>query len=203
MPVSRASSGLLLVGAGGHARGIVEALALSGHQISAYVDPRRSTWCGARWLTDDADGEISEFSEFVMGVGGDRLEALRQRHDLFVRFHDRVNARVVCHPDAKVSASAQVDPGATILTGAIVCPGARIGRGAIINTAAIIEHDTIIGEGAHVAPGAIVLGGAQIGAMALVGAGSVVLPGAFVAENALVKSLSRFPYGPDREGRAG
>lgn len=186
---------VVLVGAGGHAKGVVEALELSGRPVVIYVDPIRANWLKAAHQIDDAAVEPSA-GALAMGVGGVAPDALKSRLALLARYLDRgFDAPPVIHPMAVVSGKAHLAPGVIALAGAVIQPDARVGRGALINTGAIVEHDSVIGEGAHIGPGAVVLGGVTIGACCMIGAGAVVLPGAAVPAMTTVAAASRFVGG--------
>lgn len=185
---------LLLVGAGGHAKAIVEALKANGKTITAYADPQPRDWIDARHVPDDDTARALPKGEVVIGLGGMTGDDLARRLALLETYLDEGwTAGPVVHPSAIVSETADLGAGAIVLAGALVQPGARIGRGAIVNTGAIVEHDSAIGDGAHVGPGAIVLGGCSIGATAMIGAGAAVLPLADIAAGALVPAQSRYP----------
>ena len=92
----------------------------------------------------------------------------------------------VIHPDAILSGSAVVDPGAFVAAGAIIIAEARICSGAIVNTGASVDHDCMIGEAAHVGPGSHLCGNVRIGARTLVGVGSSIRPGISIADDVVV-----------------
>lgn len=186
---------ILLVGAGGHAKGVVEVLTLCNQSLAAYADPNKAEWLDASWYQDVPTWiKLNGNGRFVMGIGGVAPDKLQKRMAIFDDICDQGLTPVTAiHPRASVSADADIQDGAIILTGAIVQPGAKIGRGAIINTGAIVEHDSIVGAGSHVAPGAIVLGQCHIGDACMVGAGAVILQGNTVETGTLVKAASRYP----------
>ncbi len=187
---------VLLVGAGGHAKAVVDILQARGLAPTIYVDPRRSDWIearlpGIRHFASEDDAALPSVARFVLAVGGTSASALARRRELGAMLTLRGwSALGVVHPSAIVSPSAVVGPGATVLAGAVVQPDAVLGRFAIVNSRAVVEHDAGVGAGSHVAPGAIVLGGAQVGEDVMIGAGAVVLPGDRVANGALVRALS-------------
>jgi len=191
-PAQSALAELLLVGAGGHAKAIVEAIEAAGGSLRGYVDP-----CAAAWLDRPryaADGDAPATGGAAIGVGGIDPDALARRLALLERYAARGFALPpVVHPAATVSRTAALGAGVVVLAGAVVQPDGVIGDGAIVNSRALVEHDCRIGRGAHVAPGAIVLGGCTVGECAMVGAGSVVLPGSEVPERATVRAGERYP----------
>ncbi len=189
---------ILLVGAGGHAKAIAEAL--DDQALMAYVDVVAAPWLAARHIGDDETALQSDEPEnFVLGLGGATQAALERRFSLFERYLASGRAAPpVRHPAAHVSAAAQIEEGAIVLAGAIVQPGAVIGRAAIVNTGAIVEHDCRLGAGSHLAPRAVLLGGVTVGRCAMIGAGAVVLPQSEIGDGVLVaaNSLSKAKGGP-------
>lgn len=186
---------VLLVGAGGHAKAVVEAIEAAAGRVTAYVDPIPASWLTARRFDEDfpdfADGNPGSA---VIGLGGTTVESLRRRLELARRYQKHgYTFPATVHPAAHVSASAHLDAGCVVLAGAVVQPGARIGQAAIINTGAIVEHDTDVGDGAHIAPGSVVLGGSKIGDCAMIGARATILPGAVVPPETLVPATKRYP----------
>lgn len=193
---------LVLVGAGGHARSLLDAIQLAGeHDVVGLTDPRPELHGqfveSSPVLGDDsllnsllADG-VSGAVLAIGAVGDNRL-----RQELFDDLAERgFELPAVIHPRATVAASAAVGEGSVVLAGAIVGPGAQVGRNVIVNTAAIVEHDcrigdhvhlatacalgghTVVGVGAHVGIGASVRQAIKIGAHAVVGAGAAVVQG--------------------------
>lgn len=186
---------ILLVGAGGHAKAVAEAIECSGLVIAAYADPRPCDWLPAvvHHETDDAIVDTM-VAGFVMGIGAVSSDGLERRMDIYRQYRLRAwAAPPVIHPSATASPKAKLDDGCLVLAGATIQPGAEIGAAAIINSCALVEHDSRIGSGAHIAPGAIVLGGATVGECAMIGAGAVVLPGAEVPDRTIVSALGRYP----------
>lgn len=179
---------LLLIGAGGHARVVHDALSAAGLELFAYVDPRPSPWLDAPHCTSDkAASELPPEIGVALGLGGVAPAQLAQRLSLLRRYlATGRGAPPIIHPRASVAADAAIGQGAQIMTGAIVQGGVTLDDAVIVNTGAIVEHGSAIGPGTHVAPGAIILGDVRIGACAMIGAGAIVLPGAAISDGALV-----------------
>lgn len=186
---------ILLVGAGGHARAIVEGLRSNGHSIVAYVDPLRSAWLDANWFQADLPppGETGA-DTCVMGVGGMTSVSLKSRLELMKQYDAAGYAMpATLHPAAYISADTVIGNGCIVLVRAVIQPAVELEPGVIVNTGAIVEHDSTVESGAHVGPGAIILGGCKVGSFAMIGAGATILPGATVPSGGLVKAGARFP----------
>ncbi len=184
----------LLVGAGGHAKLLVEILIELGETVDAYVDPVARDWQTARHISDDDSAITLDPGALVLGLGGYKTPYLCKRLDLFQVYLDKGwNAPPIIHPSATVSPSSTLGEGVCVLAGAVIQPHAVIGDAVIINTRAVVEHDSAIGSGTHVAPGAIVLGDCRVGSTCMIGSGSIILQGVKVPDNTLVKALERYP----------
>lgn len=175
---------LLIVGAGGHATVVADALLCSGLQVLGLIDKDAALHgqhrCGLPVLGDDdvLAGHTPARLRLVNGIGsvGRRGDDLRQRVQRRLQGEgwQFVGVR---HPSATVSRWAEVDPEAQLLAGCVVQAQARIGPGCIVNTSALVEHDVQLDEFVHVAPGAVVCGFCRVGAHSHVGANAVLRQG--------------------------
>jgi UDP-perosamine 4-acetyltransferase len=184
---------ILGVGAGTHAKSVLEAIRSRGQfETVALVDdePDRAgdELLGVPILSG-AGGLERLRSEGVrhafVGVGGIADSGPRQR--VFERLRAaKFELPPIVHKSAIVSSWARVGVGAQILAAAVLNADAEIGDGAIVNTGAIIEHDCRIGDLAHIAPGARLAGLVTVGSGAHVGIGAVVIEGVRIGAGALV-----------------
>lgn len=184
---------LLIIGAGGHAKVVVDALIASGRQVLGLV-ASEPTWGihlevlpGLKVLGTDAllrNYSPKEF-DLVNGLGGVDCTGLRRR------LQERLEAEGwyfsgVRHPAALVSQFADVSASVQLLAGCVIQAGARIGVGSIINTAAVVEHDCVLETYVHVAPRAVLCGNTRIGCNSHVGVGSIVRQGLKLGPETLV-----------------
>lgn len=183
--------GILLIGAGGHARACIDVIESSGKYVI----------CGLIGQTDEigksvlgypvlgADGDLHALAQRVgnvlLAVGQIKSAQLRQRlaNQLDAL---RVNLPIIIAADAHVSRHAQVDAGTIVMHGAIVNAGAQVGRHCIINSRSLIEHDARVGHFCHISTGAILNGEASVGNGTFIGSGSALRHGISVGHNCLV-----------------
>lgn len=178
---------VVVAGAGGHARVLIEALRQAGVPILGLLDPLEALWGtevdGVRVL--GGDDKAPAGAALVNGVGGAASTAARRKlFDSFKAAGRRF--AVVAAPSAAVARAAELAEGCQVLTRAVVHPGSSIGLNAVVNTAAVVEHDCRVGAHAFVGPGAVLCGGVAVGEGAFIGAGAVVLPGIAIGARALV-----------------
>lgn len=183
-------TGTVVVGAGGHAKVVAEALVASGVEVRGFVDPSMPAGTPVvhgSVLGDDAWLAALPATErtVAVGVGATSSVAARRR---IVESLESAGATVVgCrHPSSIVAASASVDPTAQILALSIVNPSATVGAHTVVYSAAVVEHDCTVGDFAYLSPRAVLCGGARVGDGAFVGAAATVLPGVSIGDGATV-----------------
>jgi sugar O-acyltransferase (sialic acid O-acetyltransferase NeuD family) len=184
---------VLIIGTGGHAKVVADALLASGRQVLGFTSGEAwdgeppEVLPGLKVLGTDEVlcGYAAAYVDLVNGLGGIDCSGLR-RH-VQERFEaEGWHFSGVRHPEALVSPFAVVSAGVHLLAACVVQAGARIGTGSIVNTAAVVEHDSVLGDYVHVAPRAIVCGATHVGSNSHVGAGAILLQGLQVGPNTLV-----------------
>ncbi|CAM3178709.1 Acetyltransferase [Sphingomonas antarctica] len=175
---------IILIGAGGHARVVFDAL-IAGGTLPDTVTVRDARGGGEVLMHRAVAPEIDETidgSLFHVAIGNAQARArLSAAAGL-----NGGRALTIVHPRATVSPYAVLGLGVFVAAGAIVGPGATIGDGAIVNHNAVVDHDCAVGDFAHIAPHATLGGGAMVGTLTLVGAGGVVLPGVTVGPATII-----------------
>jgi UDP-perosamine 4-acetyltransferase len=209
---------ILGLGAGTHARSVLEALRSAGRfEVVALADDDASR-AGSEILgfpvvaADEVERLRAEgIAHAFAGVGGVGSSAARRQ--VFERLLAAgFELPPIVHASAVVSPWAGLGRGAQVLAGAIVNAGTVVEDDVILNTGAIVDHDCRIGAHAHVGPGARLAGLVTVGEEAHVGIGAVAIErieigaGALVAAGAVV--VGDVPAGarvagvPAREMRA-
>jgi len=181
------------LGAGGHAKCVLEVLLASGDvEIAGLLDPdpelRGTRVFGVPILGDDellATLVRRGVRRFFLGLGGVRGGARRQA--LFeLGLLVGLEPLSAVHSTAVVSRAADLGRGVSVLALAAVNADARIGDGAIINTGAIVEHDCVLGNHVHIGTGARLTGAVAVHDAAHIGAGAVVRQGLVIGAGAIV-----------------
>jgi sugar O-acyltransferase (sialic acid O-acetyltransferase NeuD family) len=179
---------LLVVGAGGHARVLLDIAEKQGrYRVVGLLDDRaamRGTTIlgypvlgGREVLETDAAP-----AHAVVAIGAAAARAQWQEHLEARGFQ----LAVLVHPAAEVGRDVQIGAGSVLMAGAIVNSGTRLGRGVIVNTGASIDHDCDIGAFAHIAPGARLAGGVRAGERVHIGIGSCVIQNRRLGADAVV-----------------
>ncbi len=160
---------LLILGAGGHGCVVAELARACGYSRVDFADDAAP---GAVCTLSGLPSVAARYDAMTVSVGN-----LSMRKDLFARIETlAVPCPPLVSPNAFVSPSAQIGPGALVLPGAIVHTNAVVGIGAIISAGAVIDHDAVVGPCAHVDAGAVVAARASVSPLTKVPAGTCVRP---------------------------
>ena len=193
MDVASGLPRLVGVGAGGHARSLIDAVHSAGAwQIVGLVDRDVALWgqtilgcsvVGGDECLEDlfASGTRAAF----IGVGG--VGDNGPRMAIFARLRALgFELPGVQHRSAIVAPSAGLGAATVVLAGAIVNAEAVLGDNVIVNTGAIVEHNCEIGSHAHLGPGCRLGGQVRVGEAAHVGIGATVRQGISIGAGAIV-----------------
>lgn len=173
---------VIILGAGGHAKVLIEALLASSAVITGVVDPNlklaESSILGVQVL--GGDEVVNEFPpseiQLVNGLGSVGFPVKRQQ--IFERFTSMgYNFATVIHPSVVIASDVVMGEGVQIMAGAVIQPGCIVGDNAIINTRASVDHDCNIGNHVHIAPGVTLSGGVTVGEASHIGTGATVIQG--------------------------
>ena len=178
---------VIFVGAGGHARVVLDAFLMSSSTDSSAVlaDDNSSLW-GTTLLGRPVIGSIGKVfspgSHFHVGIGNNST----RRHLMNSLLNKGGKPISVNHPTSQISSFATLLGGCFTAAGSIIAPMCHLGVSVIVNHGAIIDHDCSIGDFSHVAPNATLGGAVHVGSNVLVGAGATILPGVSIGDDSIV-----------------
>jgi UDP-perosamine 4-acetyltransferase len=170
----------IVLGAGGHAKVLIDTLQASGTTVHAILD-NDSARHGTKLLDVPVLGSDDLLSQFapsdvalVNGVGS--VDLPERRIALYLKLKQAgYRFASVLHPSAVVSRHARLGEGVQVLAGAVIQADASIGANSLINTGARVDHDCVIDEHVHIAPGAVLSGGVAVGTRSHIGVGATVI----------------------------
>lgn len=180
---------IIILGAGGHAKVLAEALSRSGTPIIGCVAPEAPAESAPAvpYLGGDAVLERYQKDEVALanGIGSTARPTLRC--DVFRRFTALgYRFATIIHPSVVMARDVRLGDGAQLMAGVVIQPGCGIGENTIINTGASIDHDCQIGTDAHLAPGVVLSGGVTVGARAHIGTRAAVIQGISIGADAVI-----------------
>ena len=209
---------VIVLGAGGHARVLIDALLLLEWDVLGVTVPAEGSFAsellGVSVIGDDE--QITRYApldvRLVNGIGS--VGDASARRLLYESWLDRgYRFTTVVHPSVVIARDVTLGEGVQIMAGAVIQTGCRIGANTIVNTASSIDHDCHIGAHCHVAPGTTLSGSVDVGDRTHLGTGAVVIQGVRIGADVLVaagavvtrdvEAGQRVQGVPAREYRAG
>jgi sugar O-acyltransferase (sialic acid O-acetyltransferase NeuD family) len=172
---------VLVWGAGGHGKVVVDAVMAGGEWEVAGVLDDDETKCGTELLGVKVFSMKRGVSEAAKGLDCGRVAiAIGDNYIRFEKFEQVRRAGLtplnVVHPSAHVSRFVKMGEGVTILAGAMINPGTTIEDNVCVNTSASVDHDNYLGNSCHIFPNATLTGGVRVAEFAYVGSGAVIAP---------------------------
>lgn len=182
---------VIILGAGGHARVLIDILLKNGVSIIGATDANPeltgSSKFGVRIIGDDSalkahpPASVQLVNALGLGISTqNRIQVFEKYKEIGYCFAS------VIHPSVILGSDVVVGEGVQMMAGAVIQPGARIGANAIINTNASVDHDCHIGNHVHLAPGVTLSGGVHVGQGTHVGTGAKVIQNIRIGSSALV-----------------
>jgi sugar O-acyltransferase (sialic acid O-acetyltransferase NeuD family) len=168
---------ILIYGAGGHAKAVMEMVqAIGSFQIAGILDDKVSP--GTQVLDIPVLGSRDVLPQLIQqglrqaanGVGG--ILDINIRVKLFELMEKSgLVFPALVHLRATVEPSASVGDGVQVFANAYVGSSANLHSRCMVNTNAVVSHDCEIGSYTHIAPGALLAGHVHVGDRSLVGMG--------------------------------
>ncbi len=185
------SKPIIMLGAGGHAKVLMEILEHNDCELMAIVSPEKPSWTpktfSPTWLKSDE--EVLDFSsnDYLLVNGLGSLPANNnKRADLHVFFKQQgYEFKTLIAKSAVVSRYSQLGEGVQVFPGSVVNQ-CTVSQFTIINSGAVVEHDVYIGENCHIAPRAVLCGDVVLGNQVHVGAGATIIQGVTVGNGAVI-----------------
>ncbi|MDZ4153192.1 acetyltransferase [Methylicorpusculum sp.] len=185
------SSPLIILGAGGHSKVLINALMMQSAEIIGLtdIDDKKvgKLVMGVQIIGNDNDVFDYPMDSILLINGLGSIGVNSSRRKIFERFiSNGYKFASVIHSSAIVSTDSVLSEGVQVMAGAVIQPICHIGKNVLINTGAIVEHDCQIGDHAHIATGSTLSGGVIVGTSSHIGAGATVLQGIKIGEFSIV-----------------
>lgn len=178
-------SQLVIFGAGGHGKVVINAALEAGVRPALAVDDAPACDCifGVPVVATSCIDWI-DFGrfEFLVALGSNELR--REVFDKLMKFGGLPGT--ILHPSASIAPSVSIGRGSVVCAGSILSVDVRIGDNCILNTGCLVDHDCIIGSDVHICPGVQLAGNVSIGDGSTVGIGSCAIPGVRVGKNCMI-----------------
>jgi sugar O-acyltransferase (sialic acid O-acetyltransferase NeuD family) len=171
---------MVLYGASGHSKVIIEALIASGGNVIAIFDDNEEVNGVLNYkVSGKYDDAFFPDVPRIISIGSNLVR---------MKIAKRLNCSFgnVVHPTGWISSTVKLGEGTVVMGNVIVQADAQIGRHVILNTSSSIDHDCIIHDFVHISPGAVLCGGVTIGEGTQVGAGATIIQNIKVGKWAII-----------------
>lgn len=180
------SKNILVIGAGGHAKSVIDALISCGEyeKIAVLEDFGAEEVLGFKVIgkVSDASSYLDEYENAVVAVGNNqfRLKTINELKQIGFKLP------VIKHKTAYLSCFSIVGEGSVLLANSVINAGAEIGRGVIINSSVTVEHDCEISDGVHLSPNSVLCGAVSVGTGTWIGAGATVIDHINIGQKSII-----------------
>jgi len=177
---------IAVVGSGGHAKVVADAVLAQGHELFGFFDEDASRWSetvlGYPILGSIKGWQHHSIDALVVGIG-DNLARKVVFNQLKIA---GAKLTTLVHPRATLGKGVALGEGVVVLTNVVVNSDSQIEPNCILNTACTVDHDCVVGAHAHLAPGVNITGRVRLGEGTFVGTGAKIIPGIRVGDWAIV-----------------
>ena len=183
---------ILILGAGGHAKVIVDIVDLEGkYNLVGIIDQNlaeKKPLLGYPLLgkEEDLPKLIKEHAikGIIIAIGDNFIRskaATRIKEN-----YPKLSFPSFIHPKTAIAKDTKVGEGTVIMAGVSVNPGSTLGNFCILNTNSILDHDSSMGDFSSLAPGVTVGGDCIIGSYSAIGIGATILHGIQIGEHSVI-----------------
>ena len=161
---------MILIGASGHAKVIIDILEKSNVEIDYLVDANTEIKSIQGYeVRPEQDLKPNNSDEVIISVGTNLIRR---------KIAEKLNYQFgwAIHPSAILGDDVSIGAGTVVMAGAIINSSTSIGNHVIINTSASIDHDCQIADYVHVSPNTTLCGTINIGEGTHIGAGATIIP---------------------------
>lgn len=185
---------LLLLGAGGHTRSLINTIHYLKHDILGIFD-------------NNFQKDEMIFNHPILGTEDDLLNKLKQSESNWAKvvisvgelekrklltktFDGFLLKKNLIHPQALIEKNTKLGIGNQILAKTYLNAETQIGNHNLINTGAILEHEVRVGNHNHISIGALLAGRVTVGNNCFIGAGVVIINNLTIADNVIIGANS-------------
>lgn len=162
-----------IIGAGGHAKVVIEIIEEMGDSVVGIADHASSSH---QLLGYQVNAELPQDEMSVLIAIGNN----RTRKILAAQMNHSFGSAI--HPKATLSSRSTLGPGSMVMAGATINSCTVIGAHCIVNTNASIDHDCVLADFVHISPGASLAGNVTVGEGSHIGIGSSIIQGVCIGQ---------------------
>ncbi len=180
---------VIVLGAGGHAKVIIDILSQRKIKILGVATLNNSKIENHEFKNFTDEEVIANFDSeeinLVNGLGS--LPNDNKRYELSKKYLDSGFKFIsITHTSSIISKNTKILDGAQIMAGAIIGPGTNIGEGTIVNSQSSIDHDCEIKNYSHICPGVVCSGNVRVGSFVHISTGVSIINNINIGDNSII-----------------
>lgn len=180
---------MIIIGAGGHAREVMDLLQFNSSDELFLFDnvspslPASINGIAIIQKEEEAKTKLQIDPRFIIATGNPPVR--KKMYELFMQWAGKP---FTCTANTAIISKHEtiIGEGSNIMHDVFISNHVQIGIGNLINTRAHLHHDVTTGNFCEVGPAALLLGNVKIGHHVFIGAGAIVLPGIEVGNDAVI-----------------
>lgn len=176
---------LIIFGAGGHAKVIVDIAIKNGYEIAGFLDDNDDI---SEVISFKRLGKISDCEKykdthvFAIGIGNNAV-----RKNIYEKYSD-LNYVTLIHPTASIGLNVEIGKGTVVMPMTVVNACATIGEFCVVNSGVVVEHDCTVSDFTLLASNSTLCGGVKVGSEVWIGAGSSVKTLVEICDKAIIEN---------------
>lgn len=168
--------GIVVFGAGGHAKVVVDVVEHQGlYKIELVYDEDRNKpeLFGYPIIHDLEQVRRSGFRQGIVAIGHNWTRSVLSKliQDTIPDFR----FITAVHPNASIGRNVRIGEGTVVMAGCCVNPDTVIGRHCIVNTHASLDHENLLQDFANVSPGVVTGGNVALDEFCFIGIGAQII----------------------------
>ena len=183
---------LLIIGAGGHSRVLIDiAIKMNHFNLIGLIDNQVSIGskvCGVPVLGTDLDlqqmFDDNPNLKIIVGIADNSI-----RNKIFLRLKDIFPLNcfaTLIHPSAQIGVETKIGVGVAIMAGCVINSDSQIGDFTIVNTRASLDHENDLGAFASVGPNVVTGGNVKVGKGTALEISTTVGHNVIIGENSVI-----------------
>lgn len=184
------TSGIVLIGAGGHAVSITNVALSCGYDVISYVDDNKAgtQLLGIPVITSEKCLHLYSSHNLCIAVGDN---AVRER--VYKEYKSKfASARFpsLIHKSSVVGVGTHIDEGTVVMPLSNIGPNSQVGKCCIVNTNSSIDHDCNFDDFSSIAPGVVSGGTVSVGKRTAISIGAIIKHGVSIGDDVVIGANS-------------
>jgi len=160
---------MILYGASGHAKVIIDICKKNKNTITAIIDDNKDITNLLSYKVGQLKNNILKTDSCIISIGNN-YSRKKVAQNIQAKYGKAI------HPNTTIDPTVKIDEGTVVMAGSVINATTKIGKHCIVNSSATIDHDCVINDFVHISPNATVCGGISIDEGTHIGAGVVIIP---------------------------